>query len=360
MLALITRIKQLGWKKLVLISVMIFTVLIGLGAAAHSRFSSPRAESDLVVASPTPNLSIACPDRLEHDDLPSPIWIKGTEQKRISGEEEAVIVAQCATPTPLASVSSPEATPLATTQPKSSVTPTPTTQARVTSTATPTTATSPPTPSPTATPTPVASTTPDPSIMPTLQNLGLSFDGTNATGGPGDFYFDASLSKPFLEYGAQVPSPDGLKYLYEFTYYVLPNTSVLAAIDGVVNRVRYQSETDDYEIDLLPNANSYWNVNYDHITNLTVSEGQTVTAGSVIAKAKTNGSSAWFELALLQGGSNGITPYRYCPLAAATASFDTKISNLMSSWETFKGDPAIYNESNFAYAPGCTTDRIAE
>lgn len=276
---------------------------------------------------------------------------------------ESSVTTATVTPTP-----SPASTPKST---ATSITPTntPTSTSPTTQTETPTrtnptpTSTATTSPTPTLTPTPTPSPTPDTSLE--LKNLGVSFDGTNETGGPGDFYFTNSLSKPFLEYGAQVSDPQGNpKHLYEFTYFVLSNTNVISVIDGVVTRIEYQGETGDYEIDIKPNTNSVWIVNYDHVTNITVNLYDTVNAGYTIGKPQPYGGYGRIELALLTGGNNGSLPYRYCPLygfsSSLKSSFASKVASLMSSWETYKGDTSIYNESGFAYASGCTTEYVSE
>lgn len=334
--------------KIITGTIVIVASIVSIGAITHSMMGG----YPLINGLPT-TISVAtdCPDRLEHPDPAGlGLWVKGDSQTEINAESEAWVITNCASPTPQ-STSATAATPKLLTQNKLTTTGKPTTTPTTTQSATPANSTATPTASPSPSP------TADPAKVPTLSNLGISLSGINSTGGPGSIYFSSNISKPFLEFGALVESPNGPKYLYEYTYYVVNNSSVLAAIDGIVNEIRYQSSTDDYEIDLIPTTNSYWNVNYDHITSLTVSKGDSVTAGSAIATAKSKGDYAWVELALLYGGTNGVTGYRYCPLFAADDSFDTTISSLVSSWETFKNDTTIYNESGFLYAPGCTSQR---
>lgn len=106
------RLKQQRWIRLSAIGVIGLLVIFGSLATFHRLVLSDRivrVSPSPIVLSPSP--SINCPDRLEHKDGSLPLWIKGDERKEISGEEEALIIAHCPSPSPtqpIAQVSSPK------------------------------------------------------------------------------------------------------------------------------------------------------------------------------------------------------------------------------------------------------------
>jgi peptidoglycan hydrolase-like protein with peptidoglycan-binding domain len=261
---------------------------------------------------------------------------------------------------------------------------------------------------------------------PILKNLGISFDGVNASGGPGDIRFSYfKIAKPFLEYGTLVKDPENRdKYLYEFAFNVQPETKLIAVMDGVITRVDNQGS--DYEISLQSSADSEWSVNYDHITaplpigaivkagdviakpsgsvskgtpilansdgvvtkieyqketndyyvearqsehatfshshviEVAVSLNQNIKAGDSLGKMSDVNDSGFFELALVRNiGGDYRNSYRYCPLFAAdpTKGLNDRIAELMKSWETYSNNTGSYDESRFVYTPGCIAER---
>lgn len=155
----IERIKQFGWKRFIVIGLASVSV-VATTALVHGFVSADRAVSPTVQATiPVPSSSpvIECPDRIEHDQNPAPIWIKGEVQKRISGEEEALIVTACfsssSSPKVSASASaSATASAKVVAAPASKKPTKPTATSTPTATPTPTVTASTPTPSPTPAP----------------------------------------------------------------------------------------------------------------------------------------------------------------------------------------------------------------
>jgi hypothetical protein len=96
----------------------------------------------------------------------------------------------------------------------------------------------------------------------------------------------------------------------------------------------------------------------DHVRNVTVEEGDSVTAGQVLGIP-----GAWAAIAgqyELQVNDDVHDTYA-CPMtflapevAAATAA---SLEQLMSDWETFKGDPTLFDEASMA-VPGCLVDTL--
>lgn len=194
----------------------------------------------------------------------------------------------------------------------------------------------------------------DPGPPPVLKNLLVNFDAWDPiTDSAGDFKFLASEEKVFLEFGAVVMTPDGPKTLPTFEYRLPPDTTVVSPIDGTVESIRFQADTEDYEIHLMSSPTSPFLVVVDHVTELLVSEGDAVAAGQSLGKvgpfSLTLGRT---ELIVV----NFIEEFAYCPFELfdpdLVLEFQQKVADLMDDWESFKGDAAIYDQAAMV-APGC-------
>lgn len=194
----------------------------------------------------------------------------------------------------------------------------------------------------------------DPGPPPVLKNLLVNFDAWDpVTDIAGDFNFLASEEKMFLEFGAIVNTPDGPATLPTLEYRLPLDTVVVSPIDGTVESIRFQDDTNDYEIHLVSSPTSPFLVVVDHLTDLLVAEGDTVAAGQSLGKvgpfSLTLGRT---ELQVV----NFIEEINYCPFElfdpALVLAFQQKVAGLMADWETFKGDVSIYDQAAMV-APGC-------
>ncbi len=204
-------------------------------------------------------------------------------------------------------------------------------------------------------------------IVPVLRNLEFNFDRYNPdTSRAGAFLFGSFDSQIFLEFGDTVVNDQGPKMLATFEYRVDPNAKLYAVSYGTVYRVHYKATEGDYEILTYTSDNSEdelsWNVNYDHLQNPNVKVGDVVNAGDVLgnAGAWTDGL-ARTELIVTDGYVNG--SYAYCPFdyfePKLKVMYEQKMTNLMLDWESYKNDPAIYNQSAMV-APGCLYHKMVD
>lgn len=143
-----------------------------------------------------------------------------------------------------------------------------------------------------------------------------------------------------------------------FEYKVDPDTQVVSPIDGVVSQVDYQEDTDDYSIILLPESGSDWMVNIDHVTNVAITVGETVTAGQALGIPGTwNDTYGRVELMVVQGATY------YCPFdvfdASLKAEYEDKVTQLMNDWEAFKDDETIYDQAAMV-SPGCNSSTLTD
>jgi hypothetical protein len=184
------------------------------------------------------------------------------------------------------------------------------------------------------------------------------------------WYIDADDPKrTFYEFGS--PKSGGGTNP-EFAYNLDPDADIYAVSAGTIQTVNYQASTSDYEIYIVPTANTDYMINTDHVRNITVSVGDIVTAGQVLGKvgylqdfADYPGN---FDSPIHDGDQFGTVEIQvfksnkyYCPTTfysdSLLATFQSLTNELMSDWETFASDTDIYDENAFTtYA--CTVDTI--
>lgn len=207
-----------------------------------------------------------------------------------------------------------------------------------------------------------------------LKNIGFNFDNYDpATKKAGDFLFTSELktilsSDPIYQkqvwrdYGIQDNrSPnDATKRNVQPTFYLPLGTKILAPIDGVVTKVE-TLYSNDYTIWFADSKNSTWSYETEHVKNVLVKVGDTVTAGQVVAEVSdydTRNTPGYglVEIGLFHPINN--EPTHWCPFQYLDSSvkdeINTKISSLYKGWEEFMGDTSIYDEASYPI-PGCAT-----
>ncbi len=187
---------------------------------------------------------------------------------------------------------------------------------------------------------------------PVIKNLGVVIDRYDAdTGLAGNLVLNPIDRRPFIEFGYT----ESGRTFPAFEYYVTTYTVVTCVADAIVTHVNYQASPGDYEIHTQFNADTSWIVEYDHILNPQVTEGQTIRAGDPIGLAGV-GPSAQVGRTEIMIFLGGVRPLSYCPLMifdpTQIETAKQQISDLMSDYETLKGDPSLYNESTML-VPGC-------
>lgn len=192
--------------------------------------------------------------------------------------------------------------------------------------------------------------------VPILKNLLVEiapYDPETGMAGDFDFVTGSSSNKLYYEFGAVVTGHDGEKVLPTFEFRVKAASKVLSPINGQVNRLAYQDETDDYEIILASGPHSDIFVVVDHVKSVRVSEGNNVTAGMPIGVVG-NFSGGLGRVELMVADSDR----SYCPFAyfdpELLVQYRAKLAKLMEDWESFKADESIYNQELMVEI-GCTS-----
>jgi len=103
----------------------------------------------------------------------------------------------------------------------------------------------------------------------------------------------------------------------------------------------------------------YYEVLYDHLSNLTVEVGDTVSTGDTLGYPRAiTPAYGFFEFMI----NNTKTHYSYCPFCCFnpdTRSFyEQQVDQFMRDWEAYKNDTTIYDDAEHI-SPGCLLDSIS-
>lgn len=199
-----------------------------------------------------------------------------------------------------------------------------------------------------------------------IKHLGVNLDYYNpSTNKAGDFEFtkatfgDTSMpSMIFMEYGyhMQGNSASAARNNPQPTMILPLGTKVHALVDGTVYDAP-KLYSNDYSVMVQPEGSDLI-FETEHVINLKVKKGDKVKAGDVVAEvsdydAKNYDGLGLFEIGILKSGN---PPQHICPFDYLDDSIKEqtlqKITALKKSWEEYRGDTSIYDESKVVI-PGC-------
>ncbi len=197
-----------------------------------------------------------------------------------------------------------------------------------------------------------------------IKHLGVNLEEYDpATNKAGDFEFtkeEMAFNMLFFEYGFVVPANSaGPEKQNPQPTFILPlGTKVHALVDGEVFDVP-KLYSNDYSV-MVQGENSDLIFETEHVINVTVKKGDKVKAGDVIGEvsdydAKNYAGMGLVEIGVLKGGN---PPSHVCPFDYLDESIKDEtlknITALLKSWEEYRGDSSIYDESKVVI-PGCLT-----
>ena len=138
-------------------------------------------------------------------------------------------------------------------------------------------------------------------------------------------------------------------------------TKLHAPIDGIIH-VGFIDHTKDWGINIAPSANSDWFVSFEHMTNLTVKEGDIVKAGDIVGEAAPRIKTPDYEIAMVElavwtGGGPKRCPFLFLAEDLKPV-YEQKINQLAKEWEEFIGKD-VYQQEDWI-APGCLLHNITE
>ncbi len=197
-----------------------------------------------------------------------------------------------------------------------------------------------------------------------IKHLGVNLDEyDSATNRAGDFVFTKEkleFSRLFFDYGFEVPanSAGPAKKNPQPTFILPLGTKVHSLVDGEVFDVP-KLYSNDYSV-MVKGEGSELIFETEHVINVKVKKGDKVKAGDVIAEvsdydAKNYAGMGLVEIGVLKGGNppSHVCPFDYLDDSIKDSTLK-KITALQKSWEQYRGDSSIYDESKVVI-PGCTT-----
>ena len=160
-------------------------------------------------------------------------------------------------------------------------------------------------------------------------------------------YLDAGAGRnvPIFMFGQPLPGRDHVQLNPNLEFGGLTSAiNVVASIDGIVGFVREQTDSKDFEVFLQPKENSIWTIGYDHLTDVTVKQGDRVTVGQVLGKAARENNGMYRYELQVNKDVGGVTTF-HCPTALLRADVQATqtaaIERFIKDWNTFYGS-AMY------------------
>lgn len=199
-----------------------------------------------------------------------------------------------------------------------------------------------------------------PTVQPILTHLPLSIEAYDAaTGMAGDIDFNFptidSTGKVFLEFQGVIQEASDSQdeqRLPHFTFNVPEGTPVYSMLAGTVTAVEVNDNSPDTEIRIRSADAPDFTSTYDHLQNVTVEVGDTVSGGEQLGEAAHNKVEA--DIADFSTSPNTA----YCPNTffsdAVAAQHIATLAQLMEDWETVQEDEGLYDEESM-FATGCVS-----
>lgn len=199
-----------------------------------------------------------------------------------------------------------------------------------------------------------------------IKHLGINLDAYDpATNKAGDLLFtkqkfSSNIQMIFMPYGYVISgentSTGQSKGNPQPTFIAPLGTKVHAIVDGTVFEVP-TLWSKDYSVQIQPEGSDLI-FEMEHVINVKVKKGDKVKAGDVVAEvsdfdARNYAGQGLVEFGVLKGGNppSHLCLFDYLDDSIKDDTF-AKITALMKSWEDYRSDSTIYDESKVV-VPGC-------
>lgn len=188
----------------------------------------------------------------------------------------------------------------------------------------------------------------------------------------GDFVFSkanftSGIQSLFTEYGFVIPasvSGTGADKANPQPTFILPiGSKVYSLIDGEVTSIP-KLYSNDYSVHVKGEGSALI-FETEHVENVVVKVGDKVKAGDVVAEVSGYSKQGYDGMGLVEIGvlRGGRPPYHVCPFDYLDDSIKSetfkKIEALKKSWESYRGDTTVYDETN-TVIPGCINRKVIE
>ena len=195
-----------------------------------------------------------------------------------------------------------------------------------------------------------------------IKHLGINLDAYDpATNKAGDLLFTKEVFKSeiqmiFMPYGYVIQNDMGRKSNPQPTFIAPLGTKVHSIVDGTVFDVP-KLYSNDYSVQVEVKGTDLI-FEMEHVKNVKVKKGDTVKAGDVVAEVSDYDAHNYAGMGLVEFGvlKAGNPPSHVCYFDYLHDSIKddifAKITALQKSWEEYRGDNTLYDESKVV-VPGC-------
>lgn len=147
--------------------------------------------------------------------------------------------------------------------------------------------------------------------------------------------------KGFYNFGEKLGGKEDTRLNPNFEFSSLKKDApVVSAITGRVVNIKEQPDSKDFEVFLQPVENSIWTVGYDHISDVAVTVGQTVTPGTALGVSTVQGNGQYRFEFQINKDENGQTTH-VCPTTLLDSSVKDSIiaglADMQNTWESTTG-----------------------
>lgn len=201
-----------------------------------------------------------------------------------------------------------------------------------------------------------------------IKHLGVNLDTYDpVTNKAGDFVFTkaqftSGIQLLYMDYGHVISGANtstGQDKANPQPTFILPlGSKVHSLIDGEVADIP-KLYSNDYSV-MVRGEGSELIFETEHVINVKVKKGDKVKAGDVIAEVSDYSAHGYDGLGLVEIGvlKGGNPPHHLCPFDYLDDSIKdetiNKLNALKKSWEQYRGDTSLYDESK-EVTPGCLT-----
>ncbi len=186
---------------------------------------------------------------------------------------------------------------------------------------------------------------------PVLRNLVVDI-GVQGGVPAGDF-IPSATHKHFLEFGAIVLDGEGQpKALPTFEYRVAESAEVRSPLDGVVTRVHFQADSNDYVIWIRPKKNSRWLVEIDHVRDVQIAQGDNVSAGQILGTPGTWGGGLGRVELMVNNGDTHVCPFNVFD-PTLIDDYRARVTALMTALDAANTTGTPFYDQGAMLEPGC-------
>ncbi len=160
---------------------------------------------------------------------------------------------------------------------------------------------------------------------------------------------------PILPFGGELKNPDKNTVILSpaIEFYAKSDANVYSPSNGIIDRIEYQKEDDDYYLWIKPKSWSSWIIEIDHLKEPKVKKGQKVVAGQILGRVGNWYQKEGIGRTELMIVKRGRIQHYFCPYLFAEKQAKEKFAKYFNTvFQNWKNNPPS-NFSKKPVLPGC-------